>query len=167
MSAAPLVEDLPEISWEASQVIQSWRNVLAKAQGDREGIFERAAVELFRLTANDPNERRAIVDILHDMAVTAGIDDDEAQVRMARASKAPPDTRPLGMNGHKEPQPDPKRLRPIDLEQFLALPIKRREMVVDPIIPEKGLAMLYAPRGIGKTHVAMGLHLRRRPPPNF
>ena len=39
MSAAPLVEDLPEISWEASEVIQSWRNVLAKAQGDREGNF--------------------------------------------------------------------------------------------------------------------------------
>jgi hypothetical protein len=116
--APPLVEDLPEISWEASQVIQSWRNVLAKAQGDREGIFERAAVELFRLTANDPNERRAIVDILHDMAVAAEIDDDEAQVRLARASKAPPDARP-GMNGHKEPRPDPKRLRPIDLDNFL------------------------------------------------
>jgi hypothetical protein len=30
-------------------------------------------------------------------------------------------------------------------------------MVLDPIIPEKGLAMLYAPRGIGKTHVALGI----------
>jgi putative DNA primase/helicase len=43
------------------------------------------------------------------------------------------------------------------LEEFLTLPIKRREMVLDPIIPEKGLAMLYAPRGIGKTHVALGI----------
>ena len=120
------------------------------------GIFERAAIELFRLTANDPNRRRAIVDILYDVAVAAGIDDDEAQARMARASKAPPDTRP-GMNGQKQPQPNPERLRPIDLKQFLALPIKRREMVVDPIIPEKGLAMLYAPRGVGKTHVAIGI----------
>ena len=110
MSDAPLVEDPAEISWEASQAIQSWRNVLAKAQGDRGGIFERAAVELFRLTANDPNGRRAIVDILHHMAVAAGIDDDEAQARMARASKAPPDARPGGMNGQKKPQPDPKRL---------------------------------------------------------
>src|SRR5262249_3740564 len=42
-------------------------------------------------------------------------------------------------------------------EEFLLLPIKPREMVVDPIIPEKGLAMLYAPRGIGKTHVALGI----------
>jgi putative DNA primase/helicase len=54
-------------------------------------------------------------------------------------------------------RPDPDRLRPIDLDGFLALPIKRREMVLDPIIPEKGLAMLYAPRGVGKTHVAIGI----------
>jgi putative DNA primase/helicase len=30
-------------------------------------------------------------------------------------------------------------------------------MVLDPIIPEKGLAMLYASRGTGKTHVALGI----------
>jgi putative DNA primase/helicase len=52
---------------------------------------------------------------------------------------------------------DTERLRPRNLEEFLALPIKPREMILDPIIPEKGLAMLYAPRGIGKTHVALGI----------
>ena len=30
-------------------------------------------------------------------------------------------------------------------------------MVLDPIIPEHGMAMLYAARGIGKTHVALGI----------
>ena len=30
-------------------------------------------------------------------------------------------------------------------------------MILDPIIPEKGLAMLYASRGTGKTHVALGI----------
>ena len=30
-------------------------------------------------------------------------------------------------------------------------------MVLDPIIPEKGLALLYAVRGTGKTHVALGI----------
>jgi putative DNA primase/helicase len=30
-------------------------------------------------------------------------------------------------------------------------------MILDPIIPEKGLAMLYAVRGTGKTHVALGI----------
>jgi hypothetical protein len=32
-----------------------------------------------------------------------------------------------------------------------------REMLVEPIIRAKGLAMLYGPRGLGKTHVALGI----------
>jgi putative DNA primase/helicase len=50
-----------------------------------------------------------------------------------------------------------KRLRPLDLKTFLKLAIKPREMLLDPILPEKGLAMLYAARGTGKTHVALGI----------
>jgi hypothetical protein len=50
-----------------------------------------------------------------------------------------------------------ERLRPLDLKQFLQLSIKAREMLLDPILPEKGLAMLYAARGTGKTHVALGI----------
>jgi putative DNA primase/helicase len=49
------------------------------------------------------------------------------------------------------------RLRPLRLTELFALPIKPREMMLDPIIPEKGLAMLYATRGTGKTHVALGI----------
>jgi hypothetical protein len=52
--------------------------------------------------------------------------------------------------------PSPK-LKPIELSDFLALQIPPREMVLAPIIPEKGLAMLYAARGVGKTHVAHGI----------
>jgi len=50
-----------------------------------------------------------------------------------------------------------ERLRPFDLEELLALDIKPRGMVLDPVIPEKGLVMLYAARGTGKTHVALGI----------
>lgn len=49
------------------------------------------------------------------------------------------------------------RLRPLDLKQFLQLSIKTRQMLLDPILPEKGLAMLYAARGTGKTHLALGI----------
>lgn len=49
------------------------------------------------------------------------------------------------------------RLRPLDLKQFLQLSVKRREMILGPILPEKGLAMLYAGRGTGKTLVALGI----------
>jgi putative DNA primase/helicase len=48
------------------------------------------------------------------------------------------------------------RLCPLNLRSFLELPIKPREMLLHPIIPQKGLAMAYALRGIGKTHFALG-----------
>jgi putative DNA primase/helicase len=50
-----------------------------------------------------------------------------------------------------------QRLCPLDLQELFALDIKPRGMVLDPIIPEKGLVMLYATRGTGKTHVALGI----------
>ena len=45
----------------------------------------------------------------------------------------------------------------ISVREFLAKEIKPRAMLLDPIIPEQGLAMLYSRRGIGKTHVALGM----------
>ena len=47
----------------------------------------------------------------------------------------------------------------IDLpaEEFLMREIKPREMLLDPILPEQGLVMLYSFRGIGKTFFALGM----------
>jgi putative DNA primase/helicase len=50
-----------------------------------------------------------------------------------------------------------RRLQPYTLGDFLALEIKPREMLLAPILPEKGLAMMYATRGTGKTLVALGI----------
>jgi putative DNA primase/helicase len=51
------------------------------------------------------------------------------------------------------------KLKPYDIAAFLALEIPPREMILSPIIPEKGTAMLYAARGNGKTHIAHGIAL--------
>jgi hypothetical protein len=48
-------------------------------------------------------------------------------------------------------------LKSLTLESFLSLKIPPREIIVDPIIPKQGLVMLYAPRGIGKTYVALSI----------
>lgn len=53
--------------------------------------------------------------------------------------------------------PNTPRLQPIDIEEFCKLEIKKREMVLDPILPEKGLAMVYSQRGVGKTHFGLGI----------
>lgn len=52
---------------------------------------------------------------------------------------------------------DNGRLRPLTLSELFDLEIKQREMLLSPILPEKGLVMIYAYRGIGKTHVALGI----------
>jgi putative DNA primase/helicase len=49
------------------------------------------------------------------------------------------------------------RLQKLTLAEFFKLDIKPRGMVLDPIIPEKGLAMVYASRGTGKTFFALGI----------
>ena len=49
------------------------------------------------------------------------------------------------------------RLRPITACDFLSRAFPRRESLLSPWLPVGGLAMLYAPRGIGKTHVALNI----------
>lgn len=48
-------------------------------------------------------------------------------------------------------------VRPITLLDLLAKTYPPRQWVIEPILPSQGLAMVYAPRGIGKTHVSLGI----------
>jgi putative DNA primase/helicase len=50
-------------------------------------------------------------------------------------------------------------LKSIGFDDFLAMDAPPREMLLAPILPEKSLAMLYAPRGIGKTLLALSIGL--------
>jgi hypothetical protein len=43
------------------------------------------------------------------------------------------------------------------LEYFTSLVLPARQHLLTPIISRRSLAMLYAPRGVGKTHVVMGM----------
>ncbi len=45
----------------------------------------------------------------------------------------------------------------ISLSDFIAQPLPQREHVLAPILPERGLAMLFAPRGVGKTQIAFNI----------
>jgi hypothetical protein len=48
-------------------------------------------------------------------------------------------------------------LETVCLRDFVREELPERRNVLDPILPERGLAMLFAARGIGKTHVALGI----------
>ncbi len=56
-------------------------------------------------------------------------------------------------------EPDPKniKLQADDIGAFLALEIPPREMILTPFLPSQGLVMLFATRGIGKTHLSLGI----------
>jgi AAA domain len=53
----------------------------------------------------------------------------------------------------------PMSFQPLGLQDFLQMDIPAREMVLHPILPDKSLSMLYAPRGIGKTLLALSIGL--------
>jgi putative DNA primase/helicase len=48
-------------------------------------------------------------------------------------------------------------LRAFNIEEFLSIDIPPRAMILDPIIPEQGLVMLYGKRGNGKTFCSIGI----------
>lgn len=53
--------------------------------------------------------------------------------------------------------PSKPGLGAVTIEDFLRREIPAREMILDPVLPTQGLAMVYAARGIGKTHVGLGI----------
>jgi len=57
-----------------------------------------------------------------------------------------------------EPPPLPA-LKSIGFNDFLAMDMPPREMLLNPILPERSLAMLYSPRGVGKTLLCLSIGL--------
>jgi putative DNA primase/helicase len=50
-------------------------------------------------------------------------------------------------------------LQAVGIIDFLSLDIPAREMLLAPILPERSLAMLYSPRGLGKSWLALSIGL--------
>jgi len=50
-----------------------------------------------------------------------------------------------------------RTLQSIEIRDFLARDIPPRGHVLAPVIPEQGLVMAYGPRGLGKTHLSVGI----------
>ena len=73
-------------------------------------------------------------------------------------------TPPHAANGHRsngkagpESGTEPISYNTVTLAALRREKLPRREMILAPILPQKGLAMLFAGRGTGKTHVALGI----------
>lgn len=48
-------------------------------------------------------------------------------------------------------------LMAVSVEELLTMTLPQREFILNPVIPRQGLVMIYAPRGIGKTYLALSL----------
>jgi len=59
-------------------------------------------------------------------------------------------------NGSADDQQTPTpNIQPLTAAEFLRLELPPRQKIVAPWLPEKGLAMIYSPRGVGKTLLGM------------
>jgi putative DNA primase/helicase len=56
-----------------------------------------------------------------------------------------------------ESEEKPPRVRVVEAADFMALQFPPRKNILSPWLPSQGLAMVYAPRGIGKTHFSINL----------
>ncbi len=59
--------------------------------------------------------------------------------------------------GASEPDGEDLNFETVTLAGLLRETLPQRELILAPIIPVRGLAMLFAGRGTGKTHVGMGM----------
>ncbi len=50
-----------------------------------------------------------------------------------------------------------EKIRVVSMDEFLNMELPEREMILAPFLPTQGLCLLYAKRGVGKTHVALGI----------
>jgi len=57
----------------------------------------------------------------------------------------------------KAETPPPQALRALTFDELQALQIPPRRLLLAPWLPEKGLAMVFAPRGVGKTWFALSV----------
>jgi RecA-family ATPase/DNA-binding CsgD family transcriptional regulator len=48
-------------------------------------------------------------------------------------------------------------LRAVELDELVSLELKPRELILNPWLPTQGLAMIHARRGVGKTHLSVGI----------
>jgi AAA domain len=151
MSAAP------EISWQASELVASWRRVLNQTAGDVRPNLERAAVELLRLSQIETGSKQAIVDELANLALIGGIDDDEAQAIFARAAEAPPDP----INGRAITGKNPLVAFPLRPFETIRLEMERRNYLVKGLLANTGLAVIWGPPKCGKSFWAadLGMHI--------
>ena len=126
---------------------------------DRAKRFAERAAEGIRWHTVKNLPKAEVVDRLSEIGAAIGLHADVTQAALSEAIEHPFDPAPRmayrAANDVEQPRAEP--LRALTLDELLALDVEPRAQLLSPVIPEKGLAMLYAPRGIGKTYLALSM----------
>ena len=77
----------------------------------------------------------------NDLAEVTGVDEIKRQIEAAQSKT---EKKHSGLNV-------------VDIESFLKMTFPPRETLLCPWLPAQGLCMVYAPRGVGKTHFSLGV----------
>jgi putative DNA primase/helicase len=64
---------------------------------------------------------------------------------------------PIAFNPAQATLEPKRRLQAVNVGELLSMEIPPREMLLAPILPRKGLVMAYSRRGVGKTHLSLGI----------
>ena len=141
-----------------------WRDPLDWLRAGRRGVViadSAVAAHLFAgaiLQAEDKTHAAEVSDALRLPPPTVIFPDAKDCSMTALVSPDPGELPELQRFNGADPTPlFPEALRSLPLDEFLKLDVKPRAQLLAPVLPEKGLAMLYAPRGMGKTLLALGM----------
>ena len=101
----------------------------------------------------------AMTDITGDIdALADGARRERARKQPDDVNDIPPDAEAKA-NGHDKERDagNIRKLRAVNVGELLRMEIPPREMLLAPILPRKGLMMVYSRRGVGKTHLSLGI----------
>ena len=159
MSDSSDISALPEIPWATSEAIESWRRILDQTKGDKRLNVVRAAEELLRLAKgqSDPAARQAIIDSLYEIAVRAGLDEDDTQAIIASAAEAPSDIRPINGAAHYGKITADTPLCFADIAAWAKHEPPAREWAVPDRFPLRNIALFSGEGSVGKSILLMQL----------
>ena len=70
---------------------------------------------------------------------------------------SPTGENPSQSKSERQTADSPARLKVVEVADFLRRDFPQRENLLAPWLPRQGLCMVYAPRGLGKTHFSLGV----------
>ncbi|MBU1039990.1 MAG: bifunctional DNA primase/polymerase [Proteobacteria bacterium] len=124
-------------------------SMVEKAQeGTRNDTLNKAAFRAGSLIANGDMEREEAEQALYDVAVAAGLPPEEVEKTIASGLRA-------GHAAAATAMTTSGSLRVVTHRELAAMDVPKPVLLLDPILSERGLTMLFAARGIGKTWVAL------------